>query len=70
MDNRSRYTKMIKILKPWIGQVKHINQLRRMIAIDIGTSEGVIVSTLRFMIDTGLVTEVDHLQFRVNEVIE
>jgi len=66
MDGRSRYNKMINILKPWIGETKHISQIRRMIAIDIGISEGVIQSSLRFMINTGLITETDHLIFRVN----
>ena len=67
MDGRTRYNKTANLLKPLVGETLHMNNLRHKIMIEIGTSENLIRDTLRFMIDTGLITEVNHLIFRVNK---
>ena len=64
-DGRSRYNRMVKLLKPLVGETMHIDKIRRKIIINIGTSEKLIGDTLKFMIDTGLIVERDHLIFEV-----
>ena len=64
-DGRSRYNKIKRLLSPLKGQKLHLNRLKHLIAINIGTSERVIQETARFMIDTALIVERDHLIFEV-----
>ena len=64
-DGRSRYNRMVNLLRPLVGRKMHIDKIRRKIIINIGTSEKLIGDTLRFMIDTGLIVERDHLIFEV-----
>ena len=65
MDGRTRYNKMVKLLLPLVGKKLRMLELQRKIMINIGTSENVVRESLRFMIDTGLVKETDHLVFKV-----
>ena len=67
MDGRTRYNKMVKLLKPLVGQKIHMDKIRFKIMINIGTSEKLITETLRFMIDTGLIKETDHLVFKIQK---
>ena len=64
-DGRSRYNRMVNLLRPLVGRKMHIDKIRRKIIINIGTSEKLIGDTLRFMIDTGLIVEREHLIFEV-----
>ena len=64
-DGRSRYNKMVQLLKPLVGQKLHMDKIRRKIIINIGTSETLIGDTLRFMIDTGLIIERKHMIFEI-----
>ena len=67
MDGRTRYNKTAELLKPLVGETIHMNQIRHKIMTNIGTSDKVVRDTLRFMIDTGLMTEINHLIFRINK---
>jgi len=67
MDGRTRYNKTAELLKPLVGETVHMNSLRYKVMTNIGTSDKLIRDTLRFMIETGLITEIDHLIFRVNK---
>ena len=64
-DGRSRYNRMVNLLRPLVGRKMHIDKIRRKIIINIGTSEKLIGDTLRFMIDTGLIVEREHLIFEI-----
>jgi len=66
-DGRTRYNKMVKLLKPLVGQKLHMEKIRRKIMIEIGTSEIVVQDTLRFMIDLGLIHEVKNLIFEIKK---
>lgn len=66
-DGRTRYNKMVQLLKPLVGQTLHIEKLRKEIMIEIGTSETVVRESLKFMIDLGLIHETDHLIFKVEQ---
>ena len=68
MDGRSRYHKIKKILKPIVGETMHMDKIRRRIMIDVGTSEGVIIETMRLMIDLGLIREVSAFMFKIERV--
>lgn len=66
-DGRTRYNKMVKLLRPLVGKTLPMSQIKRKIMIHIGTSETVVQNSLRFMIDLGLIKEVDHLIFKIME---
>lgn len=65
MDGRTRYNKMVQLLKPLVGKKLRMSEIQRKIMINIGTSETVVRESLKFMIDLGLIKEVDHLVFKV-----
>ena len=64
-DGRTRYNKMVNLLRPLVGKEMNMDLIRRKIIINIGTSEKLIGDTLRFMIDTGLIVERRHMIFEV-----
>ena len=64
-DGRTRYNKMVNLLRPLVGQKMHMDSIRRKVIINIGTSEKLIGDTLRFMIDTGLIVERKHMFFEI-----
>ena len=64
-DGRTRYNKMVNLLKPLVGKTMHIDLISRKIKINIGTSDTLVRDTLRFMIDTGLIHEVKHMVFKI-----
>ena len=64
-DGRTRYNKMVNLLRPLVGREMNMDLIRRKIIINIGTSEKLIGDTLRFMIDTGLIIERRHMIFEV-----
>ena len=64
-DGRTRYNKMVNLLRPLVGKEMNMDLIRRKIIINIGTSEKLIGDTLRFMIDTGLIVERKHMIFEV-----
>lgn len=57
MDNRNKYNKIKRLL----NAVKHnkvsLMELRKLIIIEIGSSEETIINTIRLMIDTELIKE-------------
>jgi|TARA_R100000501_G_C2610356_1_gene105117 hypothetical protein len=56
---------MVQLLKPLVGKKLRMSEIQRKIMINIGTSETVVRESLKFMIDLGLIKEVDHLVFQV-----
>lgn len=56
MDNRNKYNKIKKMLKS-AGSKISLNELRKLIIVEIGSSEDTIRDTIRLMIDTGLIKE-------------
>ena len=64
-DGRSRYNKILKLLKPLVGQTLPLHKIERLIMIEIGTTDNVIQQTTRFMIDLGMIIERDHMVFEV-----
>ncbi len=67
MDGRTRYNKIVKLLSEHQGKTMHMDDLRKMILIDIGTSDEVIRDSLRLMIDLGMIVERKHMVFEVME---
>lgn len=65
MDGRTRYNKMIRLLKPLVGEILHLDKIRHKVMIEIGTSENVVRETLKFMIDMNLIIEREHMIFEV-----
>ena len=63
MDNRTKYNKIVNLLKPIIGQTISLDKLRRRIMIDIGASDIVVHETISLMMELGLIREVEHLVF-------
>ena len=66
-DGRTRYNKMVQLLKPLVGQTIPMAKIQRKIMIEIGTSDIVVRDTLRFMIDLGLIHETKHLIFKIQK---
>ena len=64
-DVRTRYNKIVKLLKPLVGQVLPMGKISRQIMIEIGTSSSVVQETLSFMIELGLIKETEHMIFEV-----
>lgn len=67
MDGRSRYNKLKTMLKPLQGQKMHLEKIKRLVMIDIGSSEACIQETTKFMIDVGMIREVDNWIFEVKD---
>ena len=65
MDGRTRYNKVKQILKPIVGQTMHMEKIRRRVIIDVGSSDTVVMETMRLMIDLGLIREVSAFMFKV-----
>ncbi len=66
-DGRTRYNRMIQLLKPLVGQSIPMGKIQKKIMIEIGTSQKVVQETLRFMIDMGLIREIKHMIFKVEK---
>jgi len=65
MDGRTRYNKIKKLLNPIVGQTFYLDKLKNRVRIDIGTSDKVVIETIRLMIDLGLIKEVSNLKFKI-----
>ena len=65
-DQRTRYSKLKKLLGEFKGLKVHMDKIRLQVMINIGSSEPVIRECLRLIIDTALITETDHMIFKVN----
>ena len=68
MDGRSRYFKIKKMMSSFVGQELHLSVINRMIMLNVGSSDRTIREVSKFMIDLGIIKEVDHLVFRVEEL--
>ena len=64
-DGRSRYNRIVKLLKPLVGKTIPLHKIQRLIMIEIGTSDKVVQETSRFMVDLGMIVERDHMIFEV-----
>ncbi len=68
MDHRSKYSKVVKLLKPLIGRTLHITKLKHLIITEIGSDERTISSTLKIMAETGLIRETGQVwKFKILE---
>lgn len=65
-DQRTRYSKLVRLLKEFKGKTMKLDKIKFQVMINVGSSEQVIQESLRLMIDTGLITETDHMIFKVN----
>lgn len=65
-DQRTRYSKLVRLLKEFKGKTMKLDKIKFQVMINVGSSENVIQESLRLMIDTGLITETDHMIFKVN----
>jgi len=65
MDGRTRYNKMVNLLKPLVGQRLPMGAISRKIKINIGTSDTLVRETLKFMIEMGLIKEKSHMVFKI-----
>ena len=65
-DQRTRYAKLKKLLFNYKGQKLKMSKIQFEVMTNVGSSERVIEESLRLMIDTGLITETDHMIFKVN----
>ena len=67
MDKRSRFSKIKKVIERISSKdTIHLNDLRKVIAEEVGMSDGVIRDSLRNLIDFGYIKEVEHLVFSIN----
>lgn len=67
-DGRTRYNKakmMLRNLRSKYDKISYAT-LTKEITIDIGSTDKTISEVVKLMIDTGLITEVDHLTFEIN----
>lgn len=68
MDNRTKYSRILKLLKPYIGRTFHITKLKHLIVINIGSDERTIGSTLKLMAEAGLIKETKQIwKFKILE---
>lgn len=65
MDGRTRYKKISNMLKPIVGKTFHLDQLRRRVMVDIGSTKETVNETIRVMIDLGLIKEVKEWHYKV-----
>ncbi len=65
-DGRSRYAKIIKILKPIVGKTLHMNKIWRRIMIEIGASDKTIRECMNLMINLGMIHEVKENYYKVD----
>jgi len=65
MDGRTRYNKMVNLLKPLVGKRLPMGTISRKIKINIGTSDTLVRETLKFMIEMGLIKETSHMVFEI-----
>ena len=69
MDKRTIYSKIIRMLEDVeVGQIVHMNDLRRLIIINIGSTEATIQSCLRIMGEIGFLKDLGNYRFEVLEV--
>ena len=66
MDNRSRHSKIFKIFRKIESDEIKLNYLRSIIMVEIGSSERVIHETLKIILELGMMTEIEHLLFKIN----
>ena len=65
MDERNRYNKIKKLLKPIVGTEIHMDKLKRRVMIDIGSSDAVVRESIGFMMSLGLIYECKPWVFKV-----
>jgi hypothetical protein len=66
MDKRTRYCKIVEILSGYeVTDEVPLSTLRRLIIMNIGSSERVITDCLRLMINYGLIIEVDNGIYKI-----
>lgn len=65
MDERTRYNKVCRILKPIVGETVHLNKLWSRIIIEIGSTESVVRDSFRLMVSLGLIVEVKPFMFKI-----
>ncbi len=64
-DERIRYNKIVKLLKPIVGVEIPLHKLRHRVMIDIGSSELVIRETINLMLEFGLIQEVSDRVYKI-----
>ena len=65
MDKRSKYYKLVGMLKDRHGEKVKLQPLKQMIAIEIGATERTITETLKMMLDLNLIIETDPFIFKI-----
>ena len=65
MDRRTTYSKIRSMLAQVTGSVITIHELRRLIIINIGSSERTIQSCLRIMCEVGLLKDIGNYKFKI-----
>lgn len=65
MDGRTKYSRIVKLINSIEEEVLHLDKLRRIIMMEIGSSPKLVTETLHLMTDFGLIKEIDDFQFQI-----
>jgi len=62
---KTRYKRLQEILRPIVGKKIHLSKLQRRVMIEIGSSGTIVKESIAFMIELGLIKEVDNMVFKI-----
>lgn len=66
MDGRNKYNRITKVLRDYpLDSELTMEALKKMIMIHITGTPKIIESTIKLMKDTGLITEIEGMRFKV-----
>jgi len=64
-DHRSKYNRLKVMLSHFKGEKYHIEAFKQLIRLKIGSSPKTVEDTMKLMIETNLIHEVEHLIFKI-----
>lgn len=65
MAGTNAYNRAKEMLQEYNGQILHVNELRRLVAINLSSDVDRITKYVKMMTITGLLIEREHLKFQV-----
>lgn len=63
---KKRYDILLEVLEEYDGSVLHVNEIMRLMLIEIGGDQRTISGYMRMATDLGIIAEIDHLKFKID----
>lgn len=67
MDQRTKYAKIVRVINSISEDVLHLDKLKRIIQMEIGSAQKIVTETLYLMTDFGLIKEIEPFKFQINK---